>query len=208
VRRSFPPRTIAAIAVGYLAGVAAYSSLPGPYLAGREFAFARPAIAWFLPTTAVVVCGLFGVLWRRDPLRRENGTVEGTFDAILFRLVLFLIALHALILVNLVGLMPGRGVAGRSVLVLFGLLLIGVGNLLPRTRPNIILGLRTARTLTDRALWIRMHRLGGYLLVALGAIVVVAGALLSGPMMHAVVGPCALFSCAVFVVSYRRLTHS
>ncbi|MDP9178709.1 MAG: SdpI family protein [Gemmatimonadota bacterium] len=51
---------------------------------------------------------------------------------------------------------------------------ITAGNIMPRTRPNWIVGLRTKRTLTDRAAWQRTHRVLGALMMGLGAVVVVA----------------------------------
>ena len=69
----------------------------------------------------------------------------------------------------------------RLVVVLFGSVFIAIGNLLPRTRPNLALGIRTSRTLSDRAFWIRLHRTCGYLSVALGVVIVVAGVLIQRP---------------------------
>lgn len=65
-------------------------------------------------------------------------------------------------------LLRGREWADQIVPVMLGLTMISIGNLLPRTRPNLAIGIRTPRTLSDRALWIRMHRSAGYMVVALG----------------------------------------
>lgn len=54
---------------------------------------------------------------------------------------------------------------------LLGLPLIGIGNLLPRTRPNLAIGIPATGTLADRELWTRIHRTAGYLVVALGGVI-------------------------------------
>src|SRR5207302_5734413 len=122
----------------------------------------------------------------------DNGALESTYEEIIFRIIVFVTVMHGLILADLLGMAAIRAWAGRGVLIMFGVLLIAVGNLLPRTRPNVGLGVRIWRTLTDRQLWMRTHRWGGHLLGALGSIIVCAGAFLPGASMPVVVGPSAV----------------
>src|SRR5437588_4505370 len=189
-----PARHLWPIAAGYAAGMAAYSRLPGPYLPDGWFVFGRPIIAFLLPTTGLAIYLLLWSLWTRDPIRQSSGALETTYEGIIFRIIVFVTAVHGLILASLLGVAAIRPWAGRGVLIMFGLLLIAVGNLLPRTRPNVGLGVRTWRTLTDRQFWMRTHRLGGHLLVALGSIIVCAGAFLPGASMPVVVGPSAVIA--------------
>jgi uncharacterized membrane protein len=88
---------------------------------------------------------------------------------------------------------------------MFGLTFVAVGNLLPRTRPNIAFGVRTARTLANTQLWQQVHRVSGYAAVAFGALVAIAG--LMAPMRDVVAGVLSLAAVlAVFsvFVTYRR----
>jgi len=204
MRSRVPARHLWPIAAGYAAGLAVYSRLPGPYLPDGSFVFGRPLIAFLLPTTALAIYLILSSLWTRDPFRQDHGALESTYEEIIFRIIMFVTAVHGLILANLLGVAAIRAWAGRAVLMLFGLLLMAVGNLLPRTRPNMGLGVRTWRTLTDRQLWMRTHRLGGHLLVALGSVIVGSGALLPGATMAVVVGPSAVIVACVFLVSYRK----
>lgn len=55
-----------------------------------------------------------------------------------------------------------------------GLGMIAIGNVMPRTKPNWIAGLRTKRTLGDPVVWLRTHRLLGALMIVAGTIVVIA----------------------------------
>jgi hypothetical protein len=54
--------------------------------------------------------------------------------------VLFMVGLHGLVLVSLLGFPVSGFPVHRLAMVLFGLLLVGIGNVLPRVRPNAIVG--------------------------------------------------------------------
>jgi uncharacterized membrane protein len=149
--RSADARAIAVVVAGYLAGAAAYPYLPGPFLAQQPSA--RMLVAFTLPSTALVVFALFRSLWRHDLVRVGNGAFEATYHAIVLRVLLFVVALHAIVLLQLTGAASGLGLrapGGRTVVVMLGLVILAIGNLLPRTRPNVAVGLRTARTLSER----------------------------------------------------------
>jgi len=60
----------------------------------------------------------------------------------------------------------------RGCLAGLGLVLIGVGNIMPRTRPNWIAGLRTKRAMRHPEVWRTTHRRFGALLMLTGAAVV------------------------------------
>jgi uncharacterized membrane protein len=133
-----------AIGVGYLTGIAAYPRLPLTryFLAGHSMS-ATPLIAFWLPTTSALIVLLVGAIWRRDPIRDRDEQVERTSDAIVFAVVVFLIATHLLVMGALTGAVPTKTWLARVTVVFFGLLIIRIGNLLPRTRPNLALGIRT-----------------------------------------------------------------
>ncbi len=61
-----------------------------------------------------------------------------------------------------------------------GLLLVLIGNALPKSRPGFFVGIRTPWTLTDTDNWVATHRLGGWTMI-LGGLVVVAAAFLPLP---------------------------
>jgi uncharacterized membrane protein len=198
-------RHLTVIAAGYAAGIVIYSALPGPYLSiGHPAPLVRLLIAFALPTAAGIIYGLLRRLWLRDRVRGTDPALESTCNAIVFRVLLFMFALHALILTALAGTAWIRPWAGRGVLVLVGLLLVGVGNLLPRTRPNVVIGIRTFRALTDRRMWMRTHRVSGYVAVGLGAVVACAGAFLSGPTLPRLIGTATAIAATLIAISYYR----
>ena len=95
----------------------------------------------------------------------------------------------------------------RATIVLVGLLMARVGNLLPRTRPNLAFGIRTPRTLANRGLWMQTHRTAGYVAVALGTLFVVSGAFFSKHAIESVMGPAVLGAAALLVVSHFRYSR-
>jgi immunity protein, SdpI family len=205
LKQPIDARAIAVVAAGYLVGLAAYPRLPGPFL--HERISARILVAFTLPTTALVIYTLFRSLWIHDRTRSGNGAFESTYHAIVLRALLFVLALHVLVMMQLTGAMDAGGLrvsAGRAVVVLFGLVLVAIGNLLPRTRPNVAVGVRTRRTLANALLWQRVHRAGGYATVGLGIVIAVTGLVLTHQTVGAVVSAAALVAAATVFVSYRR----
>jgi uncharacterized membrane protein len=147
-------------------------------------------------------------VWERDLIRDRDETFESSCEAILFAVVLFVIAIHLMVLAALTGALPAqRAWLVRATIVLVGLLVARVGNLLPRTRPNLALGIRTPRTLANRGLWMQTHRAAGYVAVALGTLFVVSGAFLSKHTIESVMGPAVLCAAALLVVSHFKYSR-
>ena len=85
--------------------------------------------------------------------------------------------------------------------------MIAIGNLLPRTRPNRSLGIRTSRTLSDRSVWMRTHRMAGYMVVTLGVAILLGAVALPvpvGPQMGRLVEPGAVLGIPALVLYSRR----
>lgn len=178
---------VAAIAIAYLVGVAAYPRLPEPFCeSGCTIRLARPLIAFALPAAMTIIVVFLGMLWRRDPIRDRDAHSEATYHAVMRTVVLFLLALHISILSALTSQLRHdvvRSVA-HAVPVMFGFTLIIIGNLLPRLRPNLVMGIRTSRTLTDRTAWAHTNRVAGYATVGTGVMFLFGGLLPSLPVME------------------------
>src|SRR5579864_473087 len=163
-------RMLATFAALYVVSGVAYARLP--------VSVVDPAlIAFLLPTAALTIYGLMRLLAARDPAYCSHEISSRTYDAIVFRVVLFIGALHGAVLIGLLG----RGVVSRWGPVvprlapaLLGVALMAIGNLLPRTRPNSAIGIRTTRTLRSRDAWLRVNRRAGYVTVALGFAILMA----------------------------------
>ena len=87
-----------------------------------------------------------------------------------------------------------------------GLLFVVIGNFLGKVRKNFFIGIRTPWTLASDEVWSRTHRLGGWMFVA-GGIVMIVGAFAGLPVLGviAVVLAIALYPVLHSFLLYRRL---
>jgi uncharacterized membrane protein len=194
----------AALAAGFAASLLVYATLPRPS-ALAELRFAWPLVVFLLPTTATVTAVLLGRLWWRDPVRERDEALERVYRAIIFRVVVFLLATHLVVLSVLSGVQWIQPWASRLVVVFAGLTLVAIGNVLPRTRPNVVIGIRTSRTLANRAAWIQMHRVTGYVSVGIGIVLVACGAFVPGRTIPGVTVAAGGIGLTVLLVQYGRL---
>lgn len=200
---------IAVIVLGYLVGAAVYPYLPG--IALDHMPGTRVQIAFSLPTAILVIYLIFRSLWRHDRIRTGNGAFEATYHAIVFRTMVFVFAMNALLMLALTDAMDVLGShtwGKRLVVVMLGVTFMAIGNLLPRTRPNIAFGVRTARTLANTQLWQQVHRVSGYVTVALGAVILIAGLVVTNSAAAGLVLLLALIAAIVVFVSYRRYANA
>jgi len=201
-------RQLVVLAVGFSVSLVVSSTFVGPSFAYQRQPFVQQILIIFLlPTTAGVIYFVVRTLQRRQLLLADAMTPDPAVQAIVFWILLFLTSVHLLVLAVLVGLRAVQPWASRAVVALLGLTLVVIGNLLPRTRPNVALGIRTSQTLTDRGLWMLVHRVGGYICVAIGAVTALTAAFLSGPKVGALSGGAALAGAAIMFVYYKKLSH-
>jgi uncharacterized membrane protein len=194
---------VAVIGWGYLIGLTFLPQLPGPYWSLSTSGTAA-LLAFALPTTAGAICLLLERLWQREKVGTAGPNGNAVFAAIVLRIIVFVVALHTLLLIALAGVLPRTVNGGRIVLLLLGLAIILIGDLLPRVRPNHVIGIRTARTMSDPYVWARTHRAAGYAMVGLGLILSVVAAIAPGPMMPAIVLPAAAVGTVAVVLVHRQ----
>jgi uncharacterized membrane protein len=168
--------------------------------------------AFLLPTAVVVTDALLRGLSVRHPVDETSAVnVLAVYDAIMLRFMVFVVGVHATVLAGLLGRLRGQEWAAQIVPLMLGLTMISIGNLLPRTRPNLAIGIRTRLTLSHRALWMRVHRGAGYMVVACGAVIVLSAITLPrpiGPAMILLVGPAALVGTCLLVRLSRKHVHA
>ena len=194
----------ALLAAGFAGSLLVYGTQPRP--AGLDpIPKMWPLIVFLLPATAAITAALFARLWRRDPVRERDAALDGIYRTIVFRIAAFLLATHTVVLSVLCGVQWIQPWASRLVVVCLGVAIVAIGNVLPRTRPNVVIGIRTSRTMAPRDAWIRMHRAAGYVAVGIGAVVVVSGALAPGETVPAVIVAAAGLGLATLVVQHQML---
>jgi len=164
-------------------------------------------VAFLLPTAAALASALIRRFSAISIVTANAACATPVCDTIATRAAFFIVGLHALILARLTGIVPASPWIHALVPAMLGITFISIGNLLPRTRPNLGVGIRTRETLSDRARWIRTHRYAGYLTVGLGIVVAVSAIVVPAPIgthMIIVAGPIALAGAAGLAWRARR----
>lgn len=142
------------------------------------FAFGIPTIAFALWLFFLWATSRGGVAMQRRMIQRWTSPealeppsiarFQSTYDLVVALVIAFVLIFHLTLVALAAGAPPATA---RAFLVLVGLGLAAMGNVMPRLRPNAIMGLRTRATLNDPVLWARLHRLFGGLLLASGVLV-------------------------------------
>ena len=191
------------IAAMWIAAAAAWPSAPERMpihwgLDGRPDGWGGRFVALlFLPILATGSYVLLLVLPRLDPGRANYGRFAGAYQTIRLCAVGVVAALYALMHLSF------RGVPvdmSRAVFVVVGAMLIALGNVLGKVRPNWFVGVRTPWTLSSKTSWVKSHRLAGWVMVLGGAVFVPAG--LSGSMRLQLVAAAALLGGMIAVIIY------
>ncbi len=201
-------RHLIVLVVGFSASFIVSSTFVGASLAYHAQPIVQQIlIVFLLPTTASVIYLVVRSLQRRQLLVADAMTPDPAVQAIVFWILLFLIGVHVMVLTVLVGVRAVQPWASRAVVMLGGLTVVAIGNLLPRTRPNTAVGIRTSRTLADRRMWMLLHRVAGYICVAVGIVTLVTTAFLSGPTVAALSGGACLAGAGIMCVYYQKLAR-
>jgi uncharacterized membrane protein len=124
-----------------------------------------------IPALSLGIVALLAVIPRFEPRRRNLERSATAYVAIGIAIVTFLAALHVFAVASALG-----SDVDISAIALFGAgaLFIVIGNFLGKTRSNWFFGIRTPWTLSSERSWTLTHRLGGWLFVGLGGLVLVA----------------------------------
>jgi uncharacterized membrane protein len=130
--------------------------------------------AFLMPAMTLGLWLLLRFLPKIDPRRANYARFGDTYDFVVAAIVTFMAGLHVVVL----GAALGWPIAvDRVVPGAVGVLLVIIGNLLPRARSNWWFGIRTPWTLSSDRVWQKTHRVGGYLMILAGA----------GLILHAIV---------------------
>ena len=203
---------LAALFVALVAGfilVPAGATLPVHWgLDGEADAFLPRDLALLMPAAAVaLVWGIFLVVSR---IARPADIDAGRYVT-----AVTLTALTAMFLViEIVLVLIGIGTPVNAVQVValaIGVLLVVLGNAMPKSRPNSFAGIRMPTTLRDPANWQATHRLGGVLCIVGGLVLLVAALLVPAPQLMWWLAGCVLvpvLTAAGYSLVHARQHHA
>lgn len=120
-----------------------------------------------IPVIMIAFTGLFALLPRIDPLKKNYEKFRNYYDGFILLFVLYLLAIQAqMVLWNL-----GYRISPNLTFpLLFGALFIYIGFLLEHAGQNWFVGIRTPWTLSSATVWEKTHQLGGKLFKIAGII--------------------------------------
>ena len=178
--RTRPLIVISFVIIGLLAMIAfiALSRFPaGAQLpvhwnaAGEADRFSDAGYALFLPVVlSAGMSAVFAVLPRIEPLQDRMGGSAALLDTCWTGLLALMLLMQVVIAAPAFGMVLPPTVMMAGV----GLLLIAIGNALPKSRPSYFIGIRTPWALIDTDNWIATHRLGSKTMMAGGMVIVAA----------------------------------
>ncbi len=110
-----------------------------------------------------------------DPRGVSFNRFKGIYQGFSATFTVFMVAMAWLTPATALGLIPESGsFVSTLVFGFFGLLLVGLGIVMPRIEPNYTFGVRIPWTLNDSDNWRRTHRFAGPVFVVMGAVMLVA----------------------------------
>ena len=131
----------------------------------------RTTMVFLLPGLMLFLGLLLLFIPTIDPLRSNVERFRGAFNWFIVGMTLFFLLMHVLTI------LAGLGVSFNMTIVLIpavSVVMIGIGFVLDKTKPNWFLGIRTPWTMSSPNVWEKTHRLGG-LLFKIGGVVLLAG---------------------------------
>lgn len=131
---------------------------------------------WLFFGLTILLIVMMDFLPKIDPKRGNYERFGKYYDLFVIAMVLFMDIMCSIQLVE--SFMPGTVNIERVVISLVGCLFIVTGNILPKTKTNFYMGIKTPWTLSHPDVWNKTHRLGGRIMFVVGIMLVVAGILL------------------------------
>lgn len=128
------------------------------------------------PAITILVAVLAVPMMRLDPKEVNYGRFEKYYYNFFFGFSLFFLAMEVINIVIAMGININMGMI---MCLVTGLLMIFVGNMMPKIKQNFYFGIKTPWTLADEENWFKTHRLAGKTSV-FGGIVIALGAFVPG----------------------------
>jgi uncharacterized membrane protein len=134
-----------------------------------------------------------------DPGKKNYANFAGVFNVIRLAITLFFAGMFAVTLLVDFG---NHVDMTTYVCLATGALFIVLGNFMSKLRPNWFVGVRTPWTLSSKMSWNKTHRLAGWLFVAMGLLLAIAGVVSVGWFFIATLTFDAICLAWIFVYSY------
>jgi len=168
-------------------------------LAGEADRYAPAATALLWPAGMSVLIGaLFAAIPRLEPFQERLEASAPLLRSVWIGTMLLMVYLQVMIVAPALGWTLGPDLLQVGL----GALLVMIGNSLPKSRPALLVGIRTPWTLRDTDNWIATHRLGGKLMMIAGSVILVTAATPLQPSQRVIVITVSVICAALMPVIY------
>jgi uncharacterized membrane protein len=193
--------SIVLIAIATIAGIALYSQLPDPMpshwdAAGNVNDY-MPKFwgAFLMPLISIGLLFLLIAIPSIDPLKANIALFRGLYNLFITLVIGFMLFIYGLTLASALG-YPFN--MTTFMMPAMGLLFIGAGYMMGKSKRNFFIGIRTPWTLSSENVWNKTHQLGKWMFFGAGIVTILST--LFGPSGFTVMIPALLLAAFVPIV--------
>ena len=123
---------------------------------------------WIVAGLTPLMAVLFYFLPRFDPKKRNYDKFSGSYIGFQIIMMLFMLTMVGVCIVE--ALRPGTVYVSMTVCLVVSLLMVYLGNVMPKFRMNWFCGIKTPWTLSSETVWVRTHRVAGRMFFGAGVL--------------------------------------
>lgn len=192
------------IVAAFLIGILMYDKLPETIpihwnFAGEVDGYGSKFIGLFVPPIIMIVLW-FGMMYlpKIDPRKENYKKFDKSYGILQSVLLTFFFIIQVIsILVSM-----GYDISINKIIpIVVGVLMIFIGNYMPKAKSNFFYGIKTPWTLSSEVSWKKTHRLGGKLFVISGLISILAHFIFSANIAGIVFFVCTLVAAIIPIVA-------
>ena len=188
--------------------VIVYPSLPQQVVTNWGFngqvSYGDKSTVWLLYGINLLLFPMFFVVPKIDPKGASYEKIDGFYSVFRLVMVLFLVGMLEIVIFSAED--AHRFDVGKIVMIAVSLLMIFIGNYLPKCKHNYTMGIKTMWTYADERVWNDTHRLGGVLFFISGVIGLIVTLLLP-EMLYTVISIGALVISVAVTVVYSYISY-
>ena len=126
-----------------------------------EITYGGKEHALYIGLIPLLLAPLYLYLPKIDPRRKNYDRFSKYYGGFGIFLMVFLFLLNAIVLSE--SLWPGHISVSKVLPLMVGIMLIFIGNMMPKFKSNFFIGIKTVWTISSTNVWNKTHRLGGLL---------------------------------------------
>lgn len=147
------------------------AEIPMHWDLGGEVGYEPKWHLWVVACLGPFLAVMFYFSPRFDPKARSYEKFFGSYLGFQMIMMLFLLVVNGICVVE--GLRPGTVNVAMVTCLIIGLMMVYLGNVMPKFRMNWFCGIKTPWTLSSETVWTRTHRVAGRLFFAAGVLGVI-----------------------------------